>query len=120
MKSHVGIFGNDCVDGLAKLAYRTQADLLSCKRPEYGPYIFGAKMATDRLQYMREQLEAHGSDVATLQETRTKSSQLVQANSHIRVTSAAQDGKAGGWQRRSRDLDARFHPRAKNCPSLSR
>ena len=182
VKSHAGNFGNECVDGLAKLAYRMQTDLVVCNRPEYGPYIFGAKMAMEhfwlsylpsktkhdmpqwandglcvrhplpvsteekipsclvdtlqprcvtkekgvrlrvvtynvstlgaktsqmKVQYMREQLEAHGCDIAMLQETRTRSSQMVQSNSHIRITSAAKEGKGGTeiWL-------LRYHPRS--------
>ena len=43
VKSHVGHFGNECVDGLAKLAYRTQTELLACSRPDYGPLHLWSK-----------------------------------------------------------------------------
>ena len=170
VKSHVGNFGNECADAIAKLAYKKQSDFLDCKRPDYGPYTIGAKLSLDhfwlvftpfsqqtdmpgwaegklcpsepqltavrdripaclvdtlhpkveakerpvhirmvtynvstlgsqttqvKVQYLREQLEAHGCDVAMLQETRARRSQMVQSGTHIRVTAAAKDGQGG-------------------------
>ena len=61
----------------------------------YNVGTLGTKATQVKVQYMREQLEAHGCDVAMLQETRARSSQMVQSGTHIRVTAAAKDGKGG-------------------------
>ena len=48
-----------------------------------------------KIQYLREQLDAHGVTLAFLQETRTRTSQMVTSATHVRVTSAANSGVGG-------------------------
>ena len=48
-----------------------------------------------KIQYLREQLDAHGVTLAFLQETRTRTSQMVTSATHVRVTSAADSGVGG-------------------------
>lgn len=61
------------------------------------------------VSYLRAQADACEYDVVFLQETRTKESQLVQSQTHYRLTSAAAEGRGGVelWLLRTRASDGK-------------
>ena len=61
----------------------------------YNVGTLGPKDGGVKIQYLREQLEAHEVTIACLQETRARSSQMITSRTHIRVTSAASQGHGG-------------------------
>ncbi|CAK8990687.1 RNase H domain-containing protein, partial [Durusdinium trenchii] len=45
--------------------------------------------------FLREQAQWHGFDILFLQETRTRQSNMIQSQTHVRITAAAQQGVGG-------------------------
>ena len=61
----------------------------------YNVGTLGPKDGGVKIQYLREQLEAHEVTIACLQETRARSSQMITSRTHVRITSAASQGHGG-------------------------
>lgn len=61
----------------------------------YNVQSLGARAGPGQTQYIREQLAHGGYEIAFLQETRTKHSNMVVSDSHIRLCSEARNGKGG-------------------------
>ena len=55
----------------------------------------GQRQGTFFVQYLKEQMSAHGLDILFLQESRTRSNQMICSSTHIRIGCAASKGKGG-------------------------
>ena len=61
----------------------------------YNVQSLGTRAGPGQVQYLREQLAYGRYEIAFLQETRTKHSNMIVSDSHIRLCSEAENGKGG-------------------------